>query len=416
MQTSGSPRAHLPFVNALSALSSDVDPEWTVISAGLLSLRATDAWAQPDEITDDELGIRISAIAPVVDAIRDDDELRDALRALVAALGPRHRHRDVQRALFAYGRVLERRARYELALDVYKSLVEQQALYGSAAADEVEALVRVAECHRRRAEWTPAEDAFARAAQRATSAGDVAAMLRARCYGAAVTAERGARDVADAQLSAVATEALRARRADLAALAKHGLAHVAFLRGDIERSICLAFEALHDLSDPRERDRALADIAAAFTELGVRGAARDAQLIISVTTDDAYARWTSLINLLEIAAQDRLRQPFELYRRALAAQRLPVRLAGYFHFHAANGAYAFGDAQAARDGYRRALGIATRTRLNALARDAAAALRQIDAAVPPPDASPAQPPTPATAGIAGALARMREAMLPDAPR
>ncbi len=423
MRSSGFSSAHLPFVDALCSLSSDVDPDWTMISAGLLSLRVADAWAQPGEITDDELALRITAVAPVVDAIRDDDELRDALRALVAELGPRHQHHEVERALLAYGRALEQRARWALALDVYASLIEQHALRASPATpihNEIEALVRIAECHRHRAEWTRAEETFAHAAQRAALAGDSAAALRARCYGASVTAERGDWDAADAQLTAVEAEAERANCGDLSALARHGLAHVAFLRGDVERAARLAFDALDDLRDPRERDRALIDVAAAFAELGVRSAARDAQLIISATTQDAYVRWTSLINLMEIAAADREQPAFEQYRRMLAApaQRLPPRLGGYFHFYSAGGARAFGDTETARDEYRRALGIATRARLDPLAHDSAAALRALDAAppLPPPDAPPARAPTPATASIAGALARMREAVLPDAPR
>ena len=415
MQFSGSTTAHLPFIAALSALSSDVDPDWTIISAGLLSLRVTDAWANPGEITDDELAVRIAGIAPVVDAIRDDDELRDALRALVASLGPRNEHTAVQSALLAYGRVLERRARLELALDVYSSVVDLHAPDGFLGPNAIEALVRIAECHRHRAEWTRAEEMFAYAADRAGAAGDMEAALRARCYGAAVTAERGDADAAAAQLAAVQTEAERARRKDLSALARHALAHVEFLRGDVERAARLAFDALDDLRDPRERDRALADVAAAFAELGVRSAARDAQLIISATTDDAYVRWTSLINLMELAAGDRVQPAFEQYRHTLAAQRLPPRLAGYFHFYAAAGLHAFGDPHTARDEYRRALGIATRARLAQLAHEAEAALRKLDAALPPPDAPPARAPTPATASIAGALARMRESVLPDSP-
>jgi len=242
----------------------------------------------------------------------------------------------------------------------------------------------------------------------------VTAALRARCYGASVKAERGNLDEADTQLSAVESEAVDMRRIDLLALARHGRAHVAFLRGNVELAARLAFEALENLPDPRERDRALADVAAAFAELGVRSAARDAQLIISATTQDSYVRWTSLINLMELAAGDRVQPAFEQYRRALVAERLPPRLAGYFHYYSGGGAHVFGNAPAARDEYRRALGIATRAGLTPLARDAAAALRALDGERAPPDAPPTRAPTPATAGIAGALARMRESVMRNA--
>ena len=406
-----SPPTHLVFVEALSSLSSDSDPDWTTMSAALLVLRVVDAWAQAGAVTEEELALRVATITPVVDAV-DDDELRIALRTLIVAVGQRDDVGAVESRLLVFGRTLEARTRWELALDVYSSLLALQR--HSSPHAEVEAYIRIAECHRHRAEWELAENAFATAAYVAASEGDHAAALRARCYGASVTAERGNLDEADTQLAAVESEAVDMRRADLLALARHGRAHVAFLRGNVELAARLAFEALENLPDPRERDRALADVAAAFAELGVRSAARDAQLIISATTQDSYVRWTSLINLMELAAGDRVRPAFEQYRRALVAERLPPRLAGYFHYYSGGGAHAFGDATAARDEYRRALGIATRAGLAPLARDAAAALRALDGEGAPPNAPPARDPTPATAGIAGALARMRETVMRNA--
>ena len=409
--SAASPPTHVPFVEALSALSSDSDPDWTTMSAALLVLRVVDAWAQPGAVTEEELALRVETIAPVVDAV-EDDELRTALRTLVVAVGQRDQVEAVESRLLVFGRTLEARARWDLALDVYSSL---RALPRHSTPNaEVEAHIRIAECHRHRAEWEHAEAAFATAAYVAANGGDHTGALRARCYGASVTAERGNLDEADAQLFAVEREAVEMRRVDLLALARHGRAHVAFLRGNVELAARLAFEALEHLPDPRERDRALADVAAAFAELGVRSAARDAQLIISATTQDSYVRWTSLINLMELAAGDRVRPAFEQYRRALVAERLPPRLAGYFHYYSGGGAHAFGDTPAARDEYRRALGIATRAGLAPLARDAAAALRALDAEGTPPDAPPARDPTPATAGIAGALARMRENVMRNA--
>jgi tetratricopeptide (TPR) repeat protein len=410
---SSSTSTHLAFVEALSALSSDADPDWTTMSAALLTLRVVDAWAQLGAVTEEELALRVATILPVVDAV-DDDEMRSTLRTLIDAVGNRDAVETVEARLLVFGRTLEARARWELALDVYTLLLalhRGSSVGATAIHTEIEANIRIAECHRHRAEWELAESAFATAAQVATNAGDRAAALRARCYGASVTAERGDLDDADAQLAAVEHEAADVRRLDLLALARHARAHVAFLRGNVEVAARLAFEALEHLPDPRERDRALADVAAAFAELGVRSAARDAQLIISATTQDSYVRWTSLINLMELAAGDRVRPAFEQYRRALVAERLPPRLAGYFHYYSAGGAHVFGDAASARDEYRRALGIATRAGLGPLARDAAAALRALEVEAAPPDAPPARDPTPATAGIAGALARMRESVL-----
>ena len=101
-----SPPTHLVFVEALSSLSSDSDPDWTTMSAALLVLRVVDAWAQAGAVTEEELALRVATITPVVDAV-DDDELRIALRTLIVAVGQRDDVGAVESRLLVFGRTLE---------------------------------------------------------------------------------------------------------------------------------------------------------------------------------------------------------------------------------------------------------------------------------------------------------------------
>ena len=65
------------------------------------------------------------------------------------------------------------------------------------------------------------------------------------------------------------------------------------------------------------RDRVLNDLGASFVQLGVYSAARDAYLVVAATAQEQYMRWTAMINLLDVAADERREPVFEQYRRDL---------------------------------------------------------------------------------------------------
>jgi hypothetical protein len=236
--------------------------------------------------------------------------------------------------------------------------------------------------------------------------GDLSAELRARCLDATVTSERGNLPKADAQLRRAARDARVAGLTDAFALAMHGRAHVAYQRKRFESAVRFAFRALRGLRDPLARDRALADVATSFTELGVRAAARDGHLILVATTQDPLVRGAALVNLMELAALDRMEPLFEQYRRQLSAEALPPRLAGYYHYFAGRGAWQFGRVETARTEYVRAAELSAAHNLAQLGFEVEEALRGL--AVMPEDPRPASVPSLKTAPIARALGRMRE--------
>jgi hypothetical protein len=98
----------------------------------------------------------------------------------------------------------------------------------------------------------------------------------------------------------------------------------------------------------------------------MRGAARDAYLILAATAQEQYTRWIATINLMECAAADGREPMFEQYRRELADASLPVTLACQYNYYVGEGYRLFGRMEQARRALERALELAEQHRLNAM--------------------------------------------------
>ncbi len=396
--------AHLAFANALAELADDTSEDWHRLTAGWLTLRL---------VTAHEAAGRSSLAAEHFDAtrrgivaLRAGDSMRALLGSIVTAVERSEAgdYTTVRPRLLAYGRLLEFEGRWELGAEVYRATLGLCRDTGEWA-DASAASLRLGECYRYLSRWDDAHSAFAASAAHAMMGGDIARALRARILSASVSAERGSVSAAEAELCAIEREATAGGLPESAGLARHGRAHVAFLRGDHAAAARHAFAALDHLVDPMARDRALADVAAAFAELGVLSAARDAHLIVAATTQEPFVRWTALVNLMELAARDRREPVFEQYRRELANEALPPRLAGYYHLYAARGAWAFGRIEIARSELARAQQVARAAKLLPLLAEADAAMEQLESEAP--RANSAVPPPRGTRAIAMALSRMR---------
>jgi len=164
---------------------------------------------------------------------------------------------------------------------------------------------------------------------------------------------------------------------ELRAIALHDRSTVAHARGDYERAIRFAYEALDGISVPSARDRVLADIAGCFLTLGVRSAARDAYMVLAATAQEQYSRWSSTLNLMEIAALDQCEPAFEQYRRDLDDADLPPRLEALYHLEAGKAYDIFGNAEAARESVERAIETAERNQFHQIAFQAAECLKQL---------------------------------------
>ena len=357
---------HLAYFEALANMQ-ETDPEWRATTAGLVVLRLLDSWFEEGAELVADGGFSMRAAREEVGGIVTTDPVRTILGGVLDGMGDTGEPSmtTIAPRLMAYGRALNHRARWKLAVDVYETILA----HADAAQDMdvlIDANMGMGYCQRMQGEFGPAMEAYAEAGRLARETGDMVKVLRARIGDAKIAIDRGNLPQAEAILAETIERAEQARLREVRALALHDRADVAHRRGEYERAVCLAYEALDDLQDPAQRDRVLADIAASFFELGMRGAARDAQLILAATAQAQYSRWVATLNLLEIAAFDECEPVFEQYRRELATASLPPMLETVYHLYVGEGCRIFGHVDAARQALRQALDLASKHQFNQL--------------------------------------------------
>ena len=139
---------------------------------------------------------------------------------------------------------------------------------------------------------------------------------------------------------------------------------VARKRGNLEESVAHIYEALSCYENQAAKDRALADLAVTFFDLGLREASRDANLVLAATAQESYTRWVAMLNLLEAAAFDRKETVFEHYRRDLAGEKLPPALRADFEYYLGEGYRLFGHNDRAEIWLSRAIATASSIQAN----------------------------------------------------
>ena len=357
---------HLAYFEALANLQ-EKDPEWRTTTAGLVVLRLLDAWFEEGAELVASGSFTLRAAREEVEAIGPTDPVRTILGGVLDGMcdAGAPSMTTIAPRLMAYGRALHRNARWKLSVDVYETILT----HADVAQDTdvlIDTNMGLGYCLRMQGEFGPAMGAYAEASRLARETGDMVKVLRARIGDAKIAIDKGNLPHAEEILAETIERAEQARLREVRALALHDRADVAHRRGDYERAVCLAYEALEELQDPAQRDRVLADIAASFFELGMRGAARDAQLILAATAQAQYTRWVATLNLLEIAAFDECEPVFEQYRRDLASAPLPPMLETVYHLYVGEGCRIFGHVDAARQALRQALELASAHQFNQL--------------------------------------------------
>lgn len=350
---------HLAFFEELASLDES-DAAWRSVSAGLVVLRLIDAWIEdgPDVVLGDAWGMR--AVRSAIEEIPSGTPIRVILGGIVDALersGPNDTHAVAPR-LIAYARALEFDARWSLAADVYRAVIAHaHPIEDSDFA--IDAHVQLGVCLRQLGELDPAESAYRTAGQIAAATGDLVGVVRARVGEGKVALARGNLPRAERLLDDAIHDATGPAMRGVRVTARHDRAHVAALRGDYEFTIKLAYEALQEAELPMERDRLLADIGAAFSDLGVYSAASDAFLVLTVTAQEQYVRWTASLNLLEISQKTGVQTQFEQHRRDLASADLPPALHVYYDLFVGKGLMQFGEPEDGIASIERALATAT---------------------------------------------------------
>lgn len=408
----GHPEIRLPhfvFFEALAQEESEDTLEWRTLSAGLLTLRCFDAWATDDDTRaahGDSWGVRL--VRRRVEEIPAGTPVRALLLSIVEALsskscaGPA----AVAPRLMAYARALQFDAKWSLAADVYQTVIS----HADAETDPdlvISAHMQLGACLRVLAQWEEAVKAYAVAGLVAEGIGDVMGVLKARVAEANLATDRGNLPLAERILDETIERASAPELIEVRSLALQDRAAVAHRRGQYSEAIEMAYAALGGMSNQTARDRVLVDIAAMFWELGLYSAARDANLVLAATAQEQYTRWVATINLLEMAAVDRMEPAFEQYRRELNDAALPATLSAHFHYYLAVGYQMFGREEDSRAEFERAIAIASANNMNQVVINAEKGLESLQSRVAVPPHKLQEAPSPEVARVADAITEMR---------
>lgn len=367
---------HQAFFTELAALE-DADPSWRAVTAGLVVLRLVDAWVEEGArvVAADSWGVR--SVRAAIEDMPAGMPARTLLAGVVEALTSA-RSGDLNAVaprLMAYARSLELDARWALGADAYETIIAH--VHPLEDADvAVNALLRRGHCLRELGDHTAANSVFGTAEEVANRAGDMIGVLRARIGEAKIMMAKGNLPAADALLERTVADAREHSLDEVRALATHDRSHIAHLRGQYDVAVRLAYDAMHGAATEIERDRILGDLAGSFYMLGVKSAAQDAFLILAATAREQYQRWVATINLMELAAEERVSIQFERYRQQLASAKLPPLLQTQFELHVGRGYQLFGDHAAARTWLQRAVHTASAHSLNQLLFEAESALER----------------------------------------
>jgi len=408
----GHPEIRLPhyvFFETLAQEENESTLGWRTVSAGLLTLRCFDAWAMDDETRDrhgDSWGVRL--VRRRVEEIPAGTPVRALLISILDAMSSRSRAGPAAVAprLMAYARALQFEAKWSLAADVYKTVID----HSDAVTDPdlvISAHMALGACLRVLARWHEAVQAYAVAELVAEGIGDVIGVLRARIAEANLATDRGNLPLAERILDDTISRATDPDLIEVRSIALQDRAGVAHRRGQYNTAIEMAYEALGGMSNPAARDRVLVDIGAMFWELGLYSAARDANLVLAATAQEQYTRWVATINLLEMAAVDRMEPAFEQYRRELDDAALPATLSAHYHYYLAVGYQMFGREEDSRVEFERAMAIASANNMNQVVINAEKGLESLRSRTAAPSSKSPGTPSEGVVRVAEAIGEMR---------
>ena len=412
---------HRPYIEALADVPEG-SPEWHAIVAGYAALQLFESWMDGGIGATAPSMLDLRRVRRYVEAVPERHPTRRCLAQLVTAIEEATgelevepsapRRAEVARVLASYARLLQYDAQWSLASDVHGTIVE----YAHRTNDVprmLDSMLMRGYSLRMQGRLGDATEAYAALRAAATAANDVRYQLESVLSDAKVAIDRGNIPVARDLLDRTIADARHAECRPVVAKALGDRARIALAQSDHDLALACLYEALELSSDPLGRERSLSNIALTFAEMGLRGAARDAALLVAATAQDRSTRLTALVNLLELAHQDGRELVFEQYRRDLAGEELTPYLEVTYLETCVAGFRAFGRHGEAQHTAERMLNVAERHGLNEFVLKAEALVRAGGAASPAPAAGVLQP-TPRSLAIARAITDMRIAAgLPD---
>jgi tetratricopeptide (TPR) repeat protein len=331
---------HQKYFEVLSTLDENSE-SWLPTLAGLAVLERVDAIRDdPSVARGDWTGS--AAVVETIGRISDGNPLRRSLMRVVQNLRcDKIEWAQVNDSLFGFGRALDMDGSWTLAVDVFATVADI-AREDDEPKVAIEATTALGGAARRSGDWDRSAEGYADAAHLASALGDKALGLTVRVGTANTLMARGNLPEAKSVLDEVIAEAESSKLQGVAGLALHSRATVAHLEKQYADAVTLAYRALENTTNATFRDNITSDIAAAFVELGMHDAGRDANLVLSITSRYQWVRSQATLNLMELAAMNGMEEAFEGYANQLKAAPLDPRLRSYFLLYYGQGCEQFG--------------------------------------------------------------------------
>jgi len=380
---------HQVYFDTLGSMRED-SASWRSVFAGLSVLRLVDSYAETGSSIDPGSWAHLHSVRSAVEDVSAGDPVRAVLATVVEEASKRATIDDVVCAsLLAYGRALTYEASWGLATDVF-STVAKLARPEKNARLAIDANVAVGGSARRNGDWETSARAYSQAAYIADTIGDRQGILTVQVGIANTYMAKGNLPQAQSILDDVIVQSADERMPEVRAAALHSRASLAQRKREPAEGLKLANEALNLTRKPLDRDLVLEDIAAMFTEFGLRDAARDTHLLLTATTQSQQVRATATINLMELASLDGMPEAFDSYARELATFPLAPWLRSHYLLFLGEGMHRLGRHEAAEEALHEAISFADANQIHQVSFQAQSALSAVKnsaptkAFVPPP--------------------------------
>jgi tetratricopeptide (TPR) repeat protein len=382
---------HQIYFDTLGSMQED-SLSWRCVFAGLSVLRLVDSYAKAESGSKPGGWAQLHSVRTAIDEMGEGDALRGVLTAILDEVTNRDAIDDnVCRALLSYGRALDYEAKWDLAIDVF-STVAKFAKPERNARLAVEAHVAIGGAARRNGEWDVSARAYSQAAYIADTLGDRIGVLTVQVGIANTYMTKGNLPQAQTILDDVLIQAREHGFSEVQADALHARAALAQRQGTPAEGLKLAYEALRLTSTASKRDFILEDLAALFTEIGLRDAARDAHLVLSTTAQSKLVQWAASVNLMELSSIEGMEEAFNSYAHNLSRAPVGPWIRAHYFLFLGEGLNRFGRRDSAEEVLTKAVAFSEANEIHQIAFKAQAALAAVRSA-PPERSTFVAPPT-----------------------
>ena len=373
---------HQSYFDTLGSMQED-SASWRSVFAGLSVLRLVDAFTDTGSSVDPANWAQLHSVRTAIEAVGEGDPVRGVLTNVLDEVTTRRTIDDtVSAALLTYGRTLDYEAAWGLAIDVFSTVAKLSRPEKNPKL-AVEAHVLVGGAARRNGDWEISARAYSQAAYIADTLGDRQGVLTVQVGIANTYMAKGNLPQAQTILDDVLVQARDQELPQVQSIALHSRAALAQRKGDHSEGLKLAHEALGLTTNLVERDVVLDDIAAMFTEIGLRDAARDPHLVLAATSQSKMVQAQSTINLMELASIDGMVEVFDSYARELAQARLSPWLRAHYLLFLGEGMDRLDRRAASEDALKEAISFAEANQIHQVSFRAQSSLSEVRAAARP---------------------------------